>query len=79
MAFVVKSCQTDPALRPRFRGLIRWWFKDQFRQLRNSLIRDRRILPPAMVLAQLWGGIQGLMGEYACSLDCIEQIRRQSS
>jgi GT2 family glycosyltransferase len=78
MAFVVKSCQTDPELRPRMRELIRWWFKDQFKQLRDSLTRDQRILPPAMVLAQLWGGIQGLMGEYARSLKRIEQIRRQS-
>lgn len=78
MAFIDKSCQTDPTLRPRLHGLIRWWFKDQFKQLRDSLIRKRRILPPTMVLAQLWGGIQGLMGEYARSLDRVEQIRRQS-
>ncbi|MBD1821721.1 glycosyltransferase [Cyanobacteria bacterium FACHB-DQ100] len=79
MAFVVKSCQTDPALRPRFYSLIRWWFKDQFRQLRKSFSHDRRVLPPAMVVAQLWGGIEGLMGGYGRSRNRIQQIRRQFS
>jgi glycosyltransferase involved in cell wall biosynthesis len=78
MAFVVKSYQNDPAKRPQFRALVRWWIKDQLKQLYQSF-RGRHVLPPAMIWAELWGGIVGFFGEYPRSLKRIEEIRRQFS
>jgi hypothetical protein len=78
MAFVVKSYQNDPPQRSQLRRLIWWWLKDQLDQFKKSL-RGRHALPPAMILAEFWGGIVGLLGEYPRSLRRIEQIRRQFS
>jgi len=78
MAFVVKSYQSDPSQRSQFRRLISWWFKYQFSQLKASLKR-RNPLPVTMILAELWGGIVGLLGEYPRSLKRVAKIRRQFS
>ncbi|PIG94117.1 glycosyltransferase [Gloeocapsopsis sp. IPPAS B-1203] len=78
MAFVVKSYQSDPSQRSKLRRIVGWWFKDQLRRLLKSLV-GRYILPPDIVLAELWGGVVGLLGEYSRSLARIEQIRRQCS
>ncbi len=76
MAFVVKSYQSDHPQRAQLRRLVRWWFKDQFKQLKNSL-RGRHVLPPTMILAELWGGILGIFGEYPRSLKRVDEIRRE--
>ncbi len=76
MAFIGKSYRTDPAQRPKFRRLVKWWFRDQTRQLLKSLL-GRHVLPPRMILAELWGGVVGLCGEYARSAKRVERIRRQ--
>ena len=78
MAFVIKSYQSDLPQRSQFRRLIFWWFKYQWRQLKQSL-KGRHPLPVPMILAELWGGIVGLFGEYRRSLRRVEQIRRQFS
>ena len=78
MAFVTKSYQSDLAQRSQFRRLVQWWFKDQGKQLLKSLM-GRHSLPSEMILAELWGGIVGLLGEYGRSQQRIEQIRRQYS
>ena len=78
MAFVVKSYQQDHAQRSKFGLLIGWWFKDQFRQLLKSLL-GRHVLPPVMILAELWGGVAGLFGEYPRSMKRVAQIRRRFS
>ncbi len=78
MAFVTKSYQSDLAQRSQFRRLVQWWFKDQGKQLIKSLM-GRHSLPSEMVLAELWGGMVGLLGEYGRSQQRIEQIRRQYS
>lgn len=78
MAFVQKSLRSDPANRPRFRRLIRWWFGDQAKQLYKA-IRGRHVLPPSMILAEMHGGATGLLGEYQRSLRRIATIRRQSA
>jgi GT2 family glycosyltransferase len=77
MAFVVKSYYTDSSQRSQFRRLVWWWIKDQFQQLRNSLM-GKHILPPEMIWAEFWGGVMGLFGEYHRSVKRIEKIRRQS-
>lgn len=76
MAFVVKSYQGDPDKQSLFRGLVKWWFKDMLHQLAGSLL-GRHILPPEMIVAELWGGVIGLLGEYPRSLKRIEKIRKQ--
>lgn len=76
MAFVVKSYQSDPPQRSRLRHLVWWWIKDHLDQFQKSL-RGHHVLAPAMILAELWGGIVGLLGEYHRSLRRIEQIQRQ--
>jgi glycosyltransferase involved in cell wall biosynthesis len=76
MAFVVKSYRQDPFQRSKFRRLVCWWFKDQLYQFGMNVI-GRHVLPTRMILAELWGGIVGLLGEYPRSLRRIEQIKKQ--
>lgn len=78
MAFVVKSYQTDLAKRSELRHLIRWWFKYQYRQAKNSF-KGKNPLPISMVLAELWGGMMGLFGGYQRSLQRIESIKAKST
>jgi glycosyltransferase involved in cell wall biosynthesis len=63
MAFVVKSYRTDKEMRERFRGLVYWWFRYQFRNLAKALL-GRGNMPPRFVAAEIVGGLQGLFGEY---------------
>ena len=75
MAFVSKCYQTDPSQRSKLRGLVRWWFGYQLTNLRRS-VRRRYPLPPHMIVAELRGGIQGLMGEYSRSRARVGAIRQ---
>ena len=77
-AFVVKSYQSDPPQRSKLRRLVWWWLKYQLDRLKNSL-RGQYVLPPAMILAELWGGIVGIFGEYPRSLKRSDLIRKQFS
>jgi glycosyltransferase involved in cell wall biosynthesis len=74
MAFLVKSWRTDPMLRPLHRGMLRWWLVYQLRFLVIALFRlnGREI---SFVLAELWGGIMGLAGEYDRSQVRVQAIR----
>ena len=74
MAFLAKSYRVDPLRRDRLRRLAVWWFKDQLWQLLESLL-GRHAVSPRMILAELQGGAQGLLGEYPRSLKRIAQIR----
>jgi glycosyltransferase involved in cell wall biosynthesis len=76
MAFVGKSYQSDPAQRKQLQELVKWWFQHQSKQLFKSWL-GRHPLPPEMILAEIWGGIRGLLSEYPRSQHRIEQIRRQ--
>lgn len=76
MAFIVKSYRQDPRQRSQFIKLVGWWFKDQLTQLVQSLTGDH-VLPSTMILAELWGGIVGLLGEYSRSEKRSDQIRHQ--
>ena len=78
MAFVVKSQVVDKPYRARFRRLILWWFRDQFRQLVRSIL-GRHVLPPGMIAAELFGGIVGLCGEYGRSRRRVERIRKAAA
>lgn len=74
MAFVDKSYRQDVAQRSKFAALILWWFQDMARQIVKSLL-GRHALPVSMLMAELWGGITGLMGEYARSSRRVARIR----
>jgi glycosyltransferase involved in cell wall biosynthesis len=76
MAFVVKSYQQDISQRAKFRSLVWWWLKDQLQKFSESLT-GRYILPTGMIVAELWGGIVGLLGEYSRSQKRVEQIKKQ--
>lgn len=71
MAFLAKSCRSDPAFRPRLRRTAWWWFGDQVRRL----ARRKHVLPAEMVAAEILGGVVGLAGTYARSRRRIERIR----
>lgn len=78
MAFVAKSYRAEPAQRPKFRRLIRWWI---VRAL-TMLVRRARggPAPPAdLVLAELAGGAVGLCGEYGRSRRRVDRMRRALS
>ncbi|MBV6624304.1 MAG: glycosyltransferase [Rivularia sp. (in: Bacteria)] len=78
MAFVIKSFQQDVSQRAKLISLILWWFQYQLQQLADSYL-GTRILPPSMVWAEIWGGIQGLFGEYQRSQRRVEKIRKANS
>lgn len=78
MAFVRKSYRSDSPQRSQFRRLMIWWFKYQLGRLKQR-VRGRYPLPLSMILAELGGGIVGLLGEYERSLRRIERIRQQVS
>jgi glycosyltransferase involved in cell wall biosynthesis len=78
MAFSVKNYRLDLEARSVIRDLIKWWFKDQIRQLFESLC-GRHVLPPKYILAELSGGGVGLLGEYDRSQRRIERINAQHS
>ena len=79
MAFVVKSYSSDPQKRPDLLRLVKWWFlKYQWQQLNNS-IKGRSSLPSGMILAEIWGGVVGLCGEYQRSIARIDRIKSQFS
>jgi len=78
MAFVVKAYQSDPSQRVKFLLHVSWWFKDKLIQLLKS-VRSPQTSPPAMILAEWWGGLVGLLGEYPRSQRRVDQIRRQFS
>jgi GT2 family glycosyltransferase len=78
MAFVGKSMESDPAMRGRFRGTIRWWFRYQARRLKDR-IRGREPIPARMILGEIWGGVVGLCGGYRRSKRRIARIRAEAA
>lgn len=77
MAFLVKSHRTDKELRARHRAMIRWWFLDQLKGLARAL-RRRRGREFRFGIAELWGGVAGLAGEYDRSRARVQAIRKQN-
>lgn len=76
LAYIVKSCQSDRSLRKLHLRLIAWWVKYQLGRLKRS-IRGRHPLPAHMILAELWGGVQGLCGEYGRSQARMKRLQQQ--
>ncbi len=78
MAFVVKTYGSDVTQRPKLRRLLLWWFGYKLHGLSESL-RGKHVLPPGLLLAELWGGIIGLSGAYPRSVKRAERIRKRFS
>jgi glycosyltransferase involved in cell wall biosynthesis len=78
MTFVAKSYRTDKAMQQRFRGLVYWWFRYQFRNLIKALL-GRGKMPLRFVCAEIVGGLQGLFGEYDRSRRRTDQFRDESA
>ena len=76
MAFIAKSYQQDPPQRSKLLRLVNWWFVNQSKQLIKSSV-GLHILPPGMLLAEIWGGVVGLLGEYSRSQKRIDRIKQQ--
>ncbi|MDW6021999.1 glycosyltransferase [Mesorhizobium sp. BAC0120] len=74
MAFLVKSSRSDHELRSRHVAMVRWWFMDQAK----ALVRGARRLRGRDIrfgIAELWGGVCGLAGEYDRSRSRVQAIR----
>ncbi|WFU12255.1 glycosyltransferase (plasmid) [Rhizobium sp. CB3090] len=77
MAFLVKSYRTDDEMRARHRAMVRWWFFDQLKALARAARRFRGH-DLRFGVAELWGGIYGLAGEYDRSRARIQAIRERN-
>lgn len=66
MAFATKTYRLDPEGRPKLRCLVRWFFRTQLREAGSAVIGGRRESRDA-ALAELRGGVAGLLGTYARS------------
>ncbi len=75
MAWAAKTYARDPAGRPKLRLLVRWWFRTQLRQAGASLVRRRSDARDA-ALAELRGGVGGLLGTYGRSRRRSARLRR---
>ena len=76
MTFLGKSYRTDPTYRIKIIKIMVWWFAKQLWQWPKSIV-GRHALPPTMILAELWGGIQGILGGYSRSKRRVEKIHAQ--
>ncbi|HJR22681.1 MAG TPA: glycosyltransferase [Dongiaceae bacterium] len=77
MAFLAKSRRSDPALRHKQGAILRWWLLDKVADLGVAAccLRFREL---GFLLAELWGGIIGMAGEYDRSLQRVQKIREQA-
>jgi glycosyltransferase involved in cell wall biosynthesis len=75
MALLRKNVAAEPAMRARHRRfLMRWWHR-HLRRLTAALL-GLGARPPGLVLAQIWGGVQGYFGEYDRSQIRIAERKR---
>ncbi len=76
MAFLDKCRRADPQLRDQHRRMIRWWTLDQLKLIVRAL--RRHTFPELRFhLAELWGGICGVFGEYDRSRGRVAAIRAE--
>jgi glycosyltransferase involved in cell wall biosynthesis len=78
MCYVSKCLKTDPERRVNLTRLILWWFvndlKDVVKQVRKRARRERHV-PPSIIVAELCGGVAGLLGGYARSQRRVAGLR----
>lgn len=74
MAFLVKASRSDRDLRSRHGAMVRWWFVDQVKAIARA-VRRLRGRDLRFGVAELWGGICGIAGEYDRSRSRVQAIR----
>jgi GT2 family glycosyltransferase len=80
MAYITKSWRADPLERPKIRRWLLWWVSYELSKLLVPFLRrNRERWPWDMVLAEMWGAVIGLCGEYDRSLTRVEKARRQAA
>lgn len=77
MAFIVKCWRTDAALHAKHRAMVRWWFLDQTKSLLKGAMR-LQVRDVWFRLAEIWGGVCGLAGEYDRSQVRIREIKQRN-
>jgi GT2 family glycosyltransferase len=78
MAYITKCYRHDPSQRRKIRKWVMWWFMFHLSKIFASSIRgDRKRLPTNLVIAELMGGVVGLLGEYDRSLRRVAARRRK--
>jgi glycosyltransferase involved in cell wall biosynthesis len=75
MALLRKNVAAEPTMRARHRRFLRRWWHLHLRRLAAALF-GLGVRPPGLVLAQIWGGVQGYFGEYARSQVRIAERKR---
>jgi glycosyltransferase involved in cell wall biosynthesis len=78
MSFLTKSRRCDAALKSKQDAIIRWWLLDKLSALAGAACR-LRVRETGFLLAEFWGGIVGMAGEYDRSLTRVRKIREQES
>lgn len=74
-AFLEKCHRTDPERRAAHRLMVAWWVNYQLHRVAKRLL-GRYPTPMDMILAEIWGGMKGVAGEYNRSLARVSSIRR---
>ena len=78
MAFLTKSRRHDSALKDKQAAILRWWVIDKLANLAGAACRFR-FQELRFLLAEFWGGIVGIAGEYDRSRKRVQKIREQVS
>ena len=78
MAFISKCYRNEPLRRPKIRRWVAWWFARHVSRILAPYVRgDRKRSPSGLVMAELFGGVVGLLGEYDRSLRRAATRRRE--
>jgi GT2 family glycosyltransferase len=78
MAFITKCYRHECSRRPEIRRWIAWWFAHHVSRLLAPHARgDTKRSPSDLVMAELLGGVVGLLGEYDRSLRRVAARRRE--
>ena len=78
MAFLTKCRRYDTALKAKQHAVVRWWLLDKLAALAGAACR-LRFSEAALLLAEFWGGVVGMAGEYDRSLKRVQKIRELAS
>jgi GT2 family glycosyltransferase len=77
MAFLTKCAAERPEDRAVMARLVRWWFEDQAKLVVHGALGNRGMTVD-LALAELWGGLVGLSGEYGRSRRRVARIRAEA-
>jgi hypothetical protein len=74
MAFLMKCAEERPEDRKVIARLVAWWFEDQAKLAVHGVLGNRGMTLD-LALAELWGGLVGLSGEYGRSRRRVARIK----